>query len=356
MSNLGPACEYCYESAVEPIDMPAPSLGTVGRCKSVGYPVCCHIPSPGEPGVLRLAFWHKPGTRCDSFPLGNVPCPAGGDPLIALKRKERADNKRRRIDEQNKKQKEREYARKYPAMIKKGGIYVRNPNRGYPVFNRRLSSVAYQRNFRRLMSQDIPPPGTFKTCGQMIAYGQTKMPVGASPQCSATLLGECCNECTYDQSTAQCQACGRNALFKNIRKLQQMKCVTFSAPNSFDEAEQNVGGGKIYGEYNKGPVKVGGEWDFDEAQENVGGFSAYGEYNKGPVKVGGEWNFDEAEQNVGGGKIYGEYNKGPVKVGGEWEFDEEDQSVGYDDFGQPSHTRPHMPDGNSIGNWINFRL
>ena len=102
MSNLGPACEYCYESAVEPIDMPAPSLGTVGRCKSVGYPVCCHIPSPGEPGVLRLAFWHKPGTRCDSFPLGNVPCPAGGDPLIALKRKERADNKRRRIDEQNK--------------------------------------------------------------------------------------------------------------------------------------------------------------------------------------------------------------------------------------------------------------
>ena len=48
-----------------------------------------------------------------------------------------------------------------------------------------------------------------------------------------------------------------------------MKCVTFSAPSSFDEAEQNVGGGKIYGEYNKGPVKVGGEWDFDEAQENA---------------------------------------------------------------------------------------
>ena len=95
---------------------------------------------------------------------------------------------------------------------------------------------------------------------------------------------------------------------------------------------------------------------FDEADQNVGGGKIYGEYNKGPVKVGGEWEFDEAEQNVGGGKIYGEYNKGPVKVGGEWEFDEEDQSVGYDDFGQPSHTRPHMPDGNSIGNWINFRL
>ena len=38
------------------------------------------------------------------------------------------------------------------------------------------------------------------------------------------------------------------------------------------------------------------------------------------------------------GKIYGEYNKGPVKVGGEWNFDEEDQSVGwYHD--QPDRTR-----------------
>ena len=31
-------------------------------------------------------------------------------------------------------------------------------------------------------------------------------------------------------------------------------------------------GGKIYGEYNKGPVKVGGEWDFDEdlGEESIG--------------------------------------------------------------------------------------
>ena len=79
-----------------------------------------------------------------------------------------------------------------------------------------------------------------------------------------------------------------------------MKCVTFSAPSSFDEAEQNVGGGKIYGEYNKGPVKVGGEWNFDETEENVGGFSVYGEYEKGPVKVGGEWDFDEeGDEDIG---------------------------------------------------------
>ena len=63
----------------------------------------------------------------------------------------------------------------------------------------------------------------------------------------------------------------------------------------------------------------------------------------------------EDDENVGGGRIYGEYNKGPVKVGGEWEFDEEeDQSVGYgDDFGQPSHTRAHRPDSQSISNYYN---
>ena len=35
--------------------------------------------------------------------------------------------------------------------------------------------------------------------------------------------------------------------------------------------DEDIGGGKIYGEYNKGPVKVGGEWNFDEdANERVG--------------------------------------------------------------------------------------
>ena len=64
--------------------------------------------------------------------------------------------------------------------------------------------------------------------------------------------------------------------------------------------DEEVGGGKIYGEYNKGPVKVGGEWNFDETEENVGGFSVYGEYEKGPVKVGGEWDFDEeGDEDIG---------------------------------------------------------
>ena len=32
---------------------------------------------------------------------------------------------------------------------------------------------------------------------------------------------------------------------------------------------------RSHGEYNKGPVKVGGEWNFDETEENVGGFSKF---------------------------------------------------------------------------------
>ena len=37
-------------------------------------------------------------------------------------------------------------------------------------------------------------------------------------------------------------------------------------------------------------------------------------------------------------------------------FDEDDDQLGFDDFGRPSHTRPHMPDNKSVGDWLNFRL
>ena len=52
----------------------------------------------------------------------------------------------------------------------------------------------------------------------------------------------------------------------------------------------------------------------------------------GPVVkhcVGSICGFDESE-DIGGGKIYGEYNKGPVKVSGEWNVDEDlgEESIG----------------------------
>ena len=81
-----------------------------------------------------------------------------------------------------------------------------------------------------------------------------------------------------------------------------------------DEAEENVGGGRVYGEYNKGPYKAGAEYNWDEAEENVG--DSYWT---------NRWlnNMDEAEENVGGGRVYGEYNKGPYKAGAEYNWDEQ---------------------------------
>merc|ERR1711998_249648 len=95
---------------------------------------------------------------------------------------------------------------------------------------------------------------------------------------------------------------------------------------SYDILGENlVGGGKVYGEYTKGPVKAGGEYNWDEdAFVDVGGGKVYGEYNKGPVKAGGEYNWDEAEESIGGGRVYGEYNKGPYKAGAEYNWDEEE--------------------------------
>ena len=37
-----------------------------------------------------------------------------------------------------------------------------------------------------------------------------------------------------------------------------------------DQSDENVGGGRVYGEYNKGPYKAGAEYNWDEAEENVG--------------------------------------------------------------------------------------
>ena len=50
-----------------------------GTCRSVGFPVCCHIPWQGEPNKLRLVSWYKPGTQCSAMPLGKKPCPFGGN-------------------------------------------------------------------------------------------------------------------------------------------------------------------------------------------------------------------------------------------------------------------------------------
>ena len=113
MSNLGPNCDYCYEEA----EIPQVSTtwgkckqydATPGTCRSQGYPVCCHSPLFSEPNKLRLAFWNKPGTICASLPVGNVPCPDNGNPIIGAVMEYRDRQRKFRESRQENREKERE--------------------------------------------------------------------------------------------------------------------------------------------------------------------------------------------------------------------------------------------------------
>merc|ERR1719158_103189 len=93
-----------------------------------------------------------------------------------------------------------------------------------------------------------------------------------------------------------------------------------------DEEESNVGGGRVYGEYEKGPYKAGAEYNWDENanDENVGFSKYFPPMNDGgrpKILNGAGW--DEEEANVGGGRVYGEYNEGPYKAGAEYNWDEQ---------------------------------
>ena len=148
--------------------------------------------------------------------------------------------------------------------------------------------------------------------------------------------------CADQASNAQCVRCGKMYMVKNYASLQAMGCIK---PYPGQRRLGAVSTGRRLGW-----VWAAGSWiwkDMDKPLAN--GECTYERCGHG------YWDAMEDDENVGGGRIYGEYNKGPVKVGGEWEFDEEeDQSVGYgDDFGQPSHTRAHRPDSQSISNYYN---
>ena len=76
-------------------------------------------------------------------------------------------------------------------------------------------------------------------------------------------------------------------------------------------ADENIGGGKVYAEYQKGPYTAGTEynWDENDANENIGGGKVYAEYQKGPYTAGAEYNWDEnaADKNIG--SHYGDSTK-----------------------------------------------
>ena len=85
---------------------------------------------------------------------------------------------------------------------------------------------------------------------------------------------------------------------------------------SYDILGENlVGGGKVYGEYNKGPVKAGGEYNWDELHSEMCCQSM------SPACVACRQR-QQRNENIGGGRVYGEYNKGPYTAGAEYNWDE----------------------------------
>ena len=66
---------------------------------------------------------------------------------------------------------------------------------------------------------------------------------------------------------------------------------------------------------------------------------------------------EEDDEEAGGFSVEAGYEKDGANVKVKWEQENKDEDVGsWDDFGKPTHTQPHMPDGESLGKWINFRL
>merc|ERR1719261_767818 len=87
--------------------------------------------------------------------------------------------------------------------------------------------------------------------------------------------------------------------------------------NKWDEKEAHVGGGRVYGEYEKGPYKAGAEYNWDE---NYGpNLGDGGGYNPAPHLGDGP--------NLGGG---GGYNPAPHldMSSPRWDEDDNDDGLG----------------------------
>jgi hypothetical protein len=113
----------------------------------------------------------------------------------------------------------------------------------------------------------------------------------------------------------------RTKMYKQEQREKKRSSRNLRATRQLNE--ENVGGGRVYGEYNEGPYTAGAEYNWDE-DANVGGHSK--QVMEGP---GYTWD-EDANDDVGGGRVYGEYNEGPYKAGAEYNWDEEegDESVG----------------------------
>merc|ERR1719420_1467826 len=106
--------------------------------------------------------------------------------------------------------------------------------------------------------------------------------------------------------------------------------------------------------------------DDEEDDEEAGGISIEGGYEKdgkyAKIKwendnVDDEMDVEEDDEEAGGISIEGGYEKDGKYARIKWENDDvDDEEAGWDDFHKPSHVGPQRPTGESISNWLEFRL
>ena len=83
------------------------------------------------------------------------------------------------------------------------------------------------------------------------------------------MMDGCMGLCTRG-NTPECNECATRNAMNNYAELMENGCINRNR-RLFRTADENVGGGRVYGEYEKGPYKAGAEYNWDEEEENVGG-------------------------------------------------------------------------------------
>ena len=87
----------------------------------------------------------------------------------------------------------------------KNPLHIAIENKHFRIAALLRQAGAVEPSRRRLAVPAFLPPGTFKTCGEMMSFivDNTDTPM----KCVAPIMKECCSVCTYDQNTPTCKSC-----------------------------------------------------------------------------------------------------------------------------------------------------
>ena len=122
-------------------------------------------------------------------------------------------------------------------------------------------------NYDELLRHGCVEPPKLDKCAAIKMDGCVGLCYSNAPECSKCMTRNMWNN--WDELVKN--GCTNRNRRLNAGPTSWQQARRFQSWNNWDEAEENVGGGRVYGEYNKGPYKAGAEYNWDEEEENVGG-------------------------------------------------------------------------------------